>query len=55
MLSTSGQRHAIKIIQNDTTFVQVKAERAIVSWIPISFETDKGTGYLKFETGDLKY
>lgn len=55
ILAISEQKHAVKIVQNETTFVQVKSEHSIVRWFPIDFETDQGTGYLKYETGDLKY
>ena len=51
----TDQRHAVKIAQNDVTFVRISSEHAVVRWLPLNFETDEGTGYLRFGTGDLRY
>lgn len=51
----SEQRHAIKVTQSEQTFIRVTAEDALVRWLPINYETDEGTGYVKFAAGDLKY
>lgn len=50
-----SQRHAIKISQKETTFVKIKSEHAIVKWLPIDYEFERGVGYMKFESGDLRY
>lgn len=50
-----SQRHAVKISQKETTFVKVKSAHAIVKWLPIDYEFERGVGYMKFESGDLRY
>jgi len=55
LVGMSEQKHAVKIVQNATTFVQINSEYSIVRWFPIDIESDQGTGYLKYKTGDLKY
>lgn len=50
-----NQRHAIKISQKETTFVKIKSSHAIVKWLPIDYEFERGVGYMKFESGDLRY
>lgn len=54
-MSIADQRHAIKVSQKQVTFVKVESEHSIVRWLPIDYDNDRGLGYLKFSTGDLKY
>ena len=37
------------------TFVKISAEHSILRWLPLNFETDEGTGYLKNTIGDMFY
>ena len=50
-----NQRHAVKISQKETAFVKVRSSHAIVKWLPIDYEFERGLGYMKFDSGDLKY
>jgi hypothetical protein len=49
------QRHAIKISEKETTFVKIRSPHSIVRWIPIDYEAERGLGYIKFGSGDLRY
>jgi hypothetical protein len=51
----SEQKHAVKVSQSQMTFIRVESEHSVVRWLPLNFETDEGTGYLKFAAGDLHY
>lgn len=55
MVSMPDQRHAIKIAQKQTTFVKVNSAHSIVRWLPIDFDNQRGLGYMKYQSGDLKY
>lgn len=54
-MGISEQRHAVKVVQSEQTFIRVSSDNALVRWLPINYETDEGTGYVKFAAGDLKY
>lgn len=54
-MGMKDQRHAFKIAEKEATFIQVDSPYSILSWIPIDYETDRGTGYMSYAKGDLKY
>jgi hypothetical protein len=54
-MGMNDQRHAVKITEKETTFIQVDSPYSILSWIPIDYETDQGTGYMAYAKGDIKY
>lgn len=37
------------------TFIRIKSSHAVIRWLPLNFQTDEGTGYNKFSSGDLLY
>lgn len=49
------QRHAVRVSEKETTFVKIQSTHSIVRWIPIDYEADRGLGYLKYASGDLRY
>ena len=53
--SGSEQEHALQMSQNEMTFINIQSKHSIVRWLPINFETDEGTGYNKFTSGELYY
>lgn len=55
IVGVSEQKHAVKVSESSITFLTVESPHAIVRWLPLNFETDEGTGYLKFSAGDLMY
>jgi hypothetical protein len=54
-IGLSDQKHAVKISQKETTFLKISAERAIIRWLPLDFENERGMGYIKYSKGDMKY
>jgi hypothetical protein len=55
MVSMPDQRHAVKVSEKSTTFVKIHSTHSIVRWIPIDYEADRGLGYIKYSSGDLRY
>lgn len=55
MINMPDQRHAIRVSQKQTTFVTIKSPHSIVKWLPIDYENERGLGYIRYSSGDLKY
>lgn len=50
------QPHAIKIERGYfNILLQVSSPLALIRWLPINFEQEKGIGYYLYSAGSLKY